>query len=274
MYAYLATATDDKSLSECIERTVSGIGLALRPVINEDTSRANLPKARQLVRSASVVIAALSRHNYGVSRIFNAISVAQSVPIPVVVVGEDEATANLRGRIFDEIPKENIFVGSSSDFPSNLARRLNDIISGPPPHPTPAGGAQTDYDVFLSYAGKDRPHVEKLSSFLREHEIKFWEFGRSPREYDVDFAEEIEKVIRNSKVFLAILTKNWRQSRWTQDEFKFARVIGKRQFVLEFEETEPTLILAGQTRINCRDNLPDGFHRMLKRLDELFERAM
>jgi TIR domain len=272
MYACLATATDDVSLTQAIEHVVSQIGLGLTRLENENGSTVNLqPKTRQTVRSARVFIAALAGESLRGSSIFYGIGIAQSGRVPVVVVGADPGPLSLRGPMLGEIPEENIFLRTSSGFPTNLETRIRELVLVAPglgSSVKPNVKAST-FDVFLSYTAADGKYAEEFLTFLRQYNVRFWDFGTNPREYDVDFGEEVENAIRQSKVFVAVITPNWRHSQWTQDEFKFARRLGRKPVLLEFEETGPVLVLSSLTSIDCRTSRSNGFHKMLRRLDEL-----
>jgi len=277
MYACLATATDDVSLARTIEHVVGQIGLGLRRLENENGSTVNLqPKTRQTVRSARVFIAALAKQSLRGNSIFYGIGIAQSGRVPVVVVGADLTPLALRGPMLGEIPDENIILPTSSDFPMNLENRIRELVLIAPGLGSsikPGTEEGLAFDVFLSYSAADEKYAKEVSAFLRQWNVRFWDFGTNPREYDWDFSEEVDKAIRQSKVFAAVITPNWRQSRWTQDEFKFARRLNKMPFLLEFEETEPVLVLSSLTSIDCRTNRFDGFHKMLTRLDVLVTEA-
>jgi hypothetical protein len=200
--------------------------------------------------------------------VFYAIGIAQSGQVPVVIVGEVEAPFALRGPMLGDIPNENVFSQTSSGFPADFAIRLRELASTAPLHQG-AGSGHNQYDVFVSYSAKDQEHAAGLSKFLRESKVSFWDYDRSRREFETDFSEEIDQAIRRSSVFLAILTPNWRPSKWAQMEFYHARKLGKPQFVLEFEDTEPILMLALHTLIDCKGSPYRGFYRMLERLDEI-----
>jgi hypothetical protein len=269
MHACLATATNDSSLTRRIEGVVAKIGLELKRMRNEDGSTLFLQaKTREIVRSARVFIAALAPKNLRSNSVINGIGIAQCSRVPVVVVSEG-AIPPLEGNILGAIPKENVFDKSSPDFPDNLALRLLELAAI---GPASGKGASPEYAgpwVFISYAGADKPHADELSVFLRQNNIPYWNDFQSRREYEDDFVNEIEKAIQTSITFALVLTPRWRKSKWAQDEYQFARRLGKPRFVLQFEETEPILTLASLTPIDCRTNRWQAFNDFMARVDPI-----
>jgi TIR domain len=271
-YACLATATDDIALTRSIERVVEKSGLALKYMRNEDGSTLYLhPETRQTVRTARVFIAALAPKSWQATSVIYGIGIAQYGQVPIVIVSDDVAPSSLEGQIFGAIPKQNVFLRTSSDFSNDLAVRLRQLASI-----GPVGGEDPDKDgwnVFVSYAGEDKKYADELSSFLRFHNITFWDYDRSRRRYDDDFEDEIEKAISGSATYVGILTPKWRSSQWVRDEFKYARRIAKSRLVLEFEKTDPILSLTSLTLIDCKNDRMQGFHELLTRLDQVLEKG-
>jgi hypothetical protein len=270
MYACLAIATEDSSLTQSIERVVGAMGLDLKHMSNEDGSTIFLhPATRQTVRGARVFIAAVAPKNLQTTTVLNGIVIAQSGQVPIVLVGDDLLLAPSQGQIFGEIPPQNIFRKTSFEFPKDLEFRLRELAAVG--SATGEGSSPRDgrLNVFMSYASEDKCHAEQLSKFLSANNISFWDYDRSRRKYDVDFEDEIDKAIRSSAVYVAILTPNWKRSQWVRDELKFARRLGKSNFVLEFEETDPIFSLSSLTVIDCKSDQTRGLFKFLARLDEI-----
>src|SRR4051812_39968928 len=119
MHACLATATDDISLARSIERVVAGMGLALKHMKNDDGSTMYLlPKTRQTVRTARIFIAALAPKSLQTTSVIYGMGIAQNGHVPIVIVSDGVAPSSLQGQILGAIPKENIFLKTSSDFPN------------------------------------------------------------------------------------------------------------------------------------------------------------
>jgi hypothetical protein len=271
MHACLATATDDISLTRSIERVVEGMGLELKRMENEDGSTVYLhPQTRQTVRAARVFIAALASKNLQETSVIYGIGIAQNGQVPIVIVSDDVTPSSLlEGQILGAIPKENIFLKTSSDFPGDLAFRLRQLASLGSATGEGNSPDDTERHVFMSYASEDKKYADELSMFLRTNNITFWDYDRSRRRYDDDFEDEIEQAILTSKTYVGILTPQWRNSRWVRDEFKFARRSEKNNLLLEFERTRPFLSLSSMTLIDCKTNRMKGFNQFLGRLDEI-----
>jgi pimeloyl-ACP methyl ester carboxylesterase len=272
MYACLATATDDTSLTRDIERVVKDLGMDLKRINGDNGSVDNLqPEERLAVRSARVFVAALGRAASDASKVLYGMGIAQSGQVPILIVSEASMPVSLEGPMLSEIPKENIFYRSSPKFPVNLAERLRELVAYT--SESVRRSASSDgalHNVFLSYSGTDQKYINELITFLGRNTVSYWDYDHRRHEFDVGFDERLDEAIRQSTAVVTILTPNWRRSQRAQDEVKFAKALGKKNFVLLFEEIGPIFTLTSLTVIDCRANARDGFDELLARLDEVF----
>jgi hypothetical protein len=77
------------------------------------------------------------------------------------------------------------------------------------------------YDVFLSHSTKDREFAVRLATDLANTGIRVWldEWDIQPGE---SFAEAIEKAIKTSRFILIVMSPDYFQSSWTQQEWRYA----------------------------------------------------
>jgi hypothetical protein len=119
---------------------------------------------------------------------------------------------------------------------------------------------------FISYADEDSPFVEELRSFLGKRDYAYWDFRESERNYDTDFSLELEGVIKDAAGTLSVISRNWKQSQSSLQEFRFSKEVGTPVFLLKVGEPGPTLMLSGLTHIDFTCAHQVGFAKLDKEL--------
>jgi hypothetical protein len=103
---------------------------------------------------------------------------------------------------------------------------------------------------FINFSSLDRVHVDYLRTALDRIGAPHWDFLRGDRNLERALAHEIEEAINKSVGVLSVVTNNWRDSQWVLREYLFAREILKPTWLLLFEPTRPTLVIAERTFID------------------------
>src|SRR3990172_9059357 len=75
--------------------------------------------------------------------------------------------------------------------------------------------------VFISYSRKDLVFVERLAKDLKDAGLEVW-YDLSGLSVGSRWGIEIQKAIRQSQYFIAILSPNSAKSEWVEREFLYA----------------------------------------------------
>ena len=78
-----------------------------------------------------------------------------------------------------------------------------------------------NYDIFLSHSAKDREFVTRLATDLTQAGLRVWLDQWNIRPGD-SFAEAIGKAIKESRFLLIVMSPDYFQSAWTQQEWQYA----------------------------------------------------
>lgn len=136
-----------------------------------------------------------------------------------------------------------------------------------------------EYDVFISYSRRDYVDenkkiipgniVSQIKEVLEENEISYWMDEKGIFNGD-EYAKQIARYIRRSKLFLFISTANSNASEWTSDEIATARMYKKKILPFKYDDTlyneDVILFIAKLDFINYYEN-PE--HALLKLLDSI-----
>lgn len=77
------------------------------------------------------------------------------------------------------------------------------------------------FDVFISYSSEDKIIADEIQNLLQKEGFRVWKDNRlKPGDY---FASEIFRAIRNSKVFLLLLSDNAIKSNFVKEELSHAK---------------------------------------------------
>jgi hypothetical protein len=101
--------------------------------------------------------------------------------------------------------------------------------------------------LFLSYAEEDKDVAGKIAAWFIERDFKLFDW-LAPERRGRQFVREIEKALAKADVFVALLSPDYLESRWCQNEWDLAH---KRELDLQRDEPNRTfihMILVAQTR--------------------------
>ncbi len=84
-------------------------------------------------------------------------------------------------------------------------------------------------DAFLSYARSDgKEDVEEIQRILGEHDVTTYVDTYDPSRPGEDITRDIEQWVRESRVFVAVVTNDYEDSTWTKLEYEIAQQEHKR----------------------------------------------
>lgn len=128
-------------------------------------------------------------------------------------------------------------------------------------------------DLFLSYEPSVESDVKNLCNKLRNLDMKIWVNFENPK----STIDQIAKNIRNSKLFVCVLTKKYSESKKFFKEVEYAYDIGTKIVVLylndlRIDELQRVgMIVTGLNRVNCFNNpnswFDDDFNNIKKILE-------
>jgi len=150
---------------------------------------------------------------------------------------------------------------------SRLADRLAERLGGSFDAKSSELSYQSKGYVFLSYAHEDSEFVAKLKQFLEEQGYGYWDYEESDRDYHSQLFLELEEAILGSAALFAVLSEDWKRSRWTVREYFFAEDAGTPVFLLRSKALRPTLAVAGMPYIDFEDDESDGFTKLNRELE-------
>lgn len=132
--------------------------------------------------------------------------------------------------------------------------------------------------VFISYSHADKPFVKKLATDLRERGISVWfdEWEMSPGD---SISQRIQEGIKESTIFLIVLSSKSINSGWCQKELSAAwnlEIKRKSKFVVPvlYEECELSLFLIDKLYADFRQDYSAGLVELLKALPVITYREM
>lgn len=94
-----------------------------------------------------------------------------------------------------------------------------------------------NYDVFLSYSNEDRPWATEFASALKDAGVKTW-FDAHELKPGERWQEKIEEALRDSRIFVLILSPEGLQSPWTYFELGAALADQKRIIPVAAEDID------------------------------------
>jgi formylglycine-generating enzyme required for sulfatase activity len=141
---------------------------------------------------------------------------------------------------------------------------MTDSITSPDPPK-----AHYPLQVFISHAHQDREIAQKLTADLRSHGWKVWIVPESIQPGE-KFAEAISRGLKESEIFVVLLSQNAVSSQWVRLESDAAidrSTKGKLQFIpLEFERVELPVLWNAYQRIDFVADYDVGLSALLTRL--------
>lgn len=179
--------------------------------------------------------------------------------LPIVVDNEGASHLQLRLREFQ-----------SADFRGEFEVAFSKLLEGlrflQQSQPIERPNLKSKGYVFISYAEEDASFVEELKVFLGQRGYAYWDFRESERDYDIDYSLELEGVIKDAAGTLSVVSRNWKQSQISLQEFHFSREVGTPVFLLKAGDAGPTLALLGLTYIDFTREHGKGFEKLAKEL--------
>jgi TIR domain len=134
---------------------------------------------------------------------------------------------------------------------------------------------KANYDVFLSHSAKDREFVWRLATDLIKAGLTVWLDQWNIRPGD-SFAEAIDKAIAESRFLLIVMSPDYFQSQWTQQEWYYALANeidrgGIRLIPLLYRDCDIPLMLRTKQWVDFRDEAQYqiSLHRLARDLHSL-----
>jgi hypothetical protein len=126
------------------------------------------------------------------------------------------------------------------------------------------------FDVALSFAGENRPYVEKVAKYLTEKDIKvFYDKYEKTELWGKDLYVHLEEVYqKKAKYCVMFLSCNYAEKLWTNHERKSAQARAfneKREYILpaRFDDTKIPGILSTVGYIDLRGLKPEEFGKLI-----------
>jgi hypothetical protein len=134
------------------------------------------------------------------------------------------------------------------------------------------------YDIFLGHSAKDREFVVRLASDLTSVGLRVWLDQWNIRPGD-SFAEAIEQALKESRFLLIVMSPDYFQSVWTQQEWRYALSDeihggGIRLIPLLYRDCEIPLMLRSKQWVDFREQTQYQFvlDRLVRDLRSLASR--
>jgi hypothetical protein len=215
---------------------------------------------RQAIDSSDILILVMSKNSLGspvvIDELHYAINANKRI-IPIVI---------------DDVPAEKIPLGLQNiqwlDMRHGLdhvAERLRALLGTGDTSVEPAQPKSKGY-VFLSYAKEDGEFVQTLRAFLKDEGYAYWDYEESDRDYHNQLFLELENAIMEAAAVFAIISEDWKKSKWTVREFFFAEEARRPVFLLRARAVGPTLAIAGIPYIDFVGDATLGFSKLEREL--------
>jgi hypothetical protein len=120
--------------------------------------------------------------------------------------------------------------------------------------------------VFISYCEEDTEFAVSLREFLKVREYAYWDYQDSDRDYHSQLFIELERAISQAAATLAVLSPDWKRSKWTPKEYLFSEDVGIPVFLLMAREMGPALVTAGIPYIDFTKDQQKGFDKLDREL--------
>jgi hypothetical protein len=109
-------------------------------------------------------------------------------------------------------------------------------------------------DVFISYNCKIKKHVQKLNDILKSQNYKVWLDEKDLNASNNPLTAELALAIKNSKVFLCCVTRDYCQSYNCNLEIEYASAKKKHIIALMIENLDLTkideILVTGRDKIS------------------------
>lgn len=133
------------------------------------------------------------------------------------------------------------------------------------------------YHVALSFAGEDRAFVEKVSEYLKSHNLNvFYDIDEEISLWGTDLGDKLDEVYRErSQYVVMFISKHYASKMWTNHERKsvLARALKEnREYLLpaRFDDTELPGLRPTMAYIDLRKETPETFAaKIVKKVDRI-----
>lgn len=125
------------------------------------------------------------------------------------------------------------------------------------------------YEIVLSFAGEDRSYVERVSSFLSDHDVDcFYDKYEDVTLWGKDLAEHLDKVYRSARFCIMFISSKYGEKLWPNHERRSAlarAVEEKGEYILpaRFDDTEVPGIRHTLRYIDLRSKTPEELEVMI-----------
>ena len=131
---------------------------------------------------------------------------------------------------------------------------------------------KTQPDVFISYSSKENTIANRVKNVLESNEINCW-MAPDSIPLGSNYIEEIPKALRNSRVFVLLLSECSQQSQWVPKELEQAIKYGKVIIPIHLDQSDILdsidLLLAGVQRIEAYQDLNKSLQFVIKQIMSL-----
>lgn len=126
------------------------------------------------------------------------------------------------------------------------------------------------YDVVLSFAGENRPYVEKVAACLKSNDIEYFYDNDNKAElwgkHLIEFFDDLFK--NQAKFCVMFISQNYRDKRWTKQERRSAleRAFNQdEEYILpvKFDETEIPGIQSTIGHIDLKNTTPEQLCKLI-----------
>jgi len=125
------------------------------------------------------------------------------------------------------------------------------------------------YEIVLSFAGEDRSYVERVASFLRDHDVDcFYDRYEDVTLWGKDLAEHLDKVYGSARFCVMFISEKYGEKLWPNHERRsaLARAVEERgEYILpaRFDDTEIPGIRHTLGYVDLRSKTPEELGVMI-----------
>ena len=117
---------------------------------------------------------------------------------------------------------------------------------------------EEEYDIALSFSGKDRSYVEKVANELKGSGVYvFYDEFYKDRLWGANLYDHLEKIYSRARYVMIFISKNYPKSDWANHERRSAQSDFKKENVLPVILDDANVINKNIAYIDGRENRPD-----------------
>ncbi len=177
------------------------------------------------------------------------------------VVARDPARIDKLAALFDDYLKNDGF--SMQKTGQISGRSIYKVISA-------AGNLGNAYEIVLSFAGEDRPYVEKVAAILKDNDISlFYDGYEEATLWGKDLHEHLHKVYSGSARYCVMfISKYYAEKVWPTHERRSAfekAIEAREEYILpaRFDDTEIPGLLKTVRYVDLRAKPPEELSRLI-----------